>query len=104
MNMSDYQKHAVSTLALAKQDSNALPHRVFGLVGEAGQIAHVAKKIIRDKHGVTSNDDIAEITKRLGDVLYYVAGVADYYDLDLEAIARQNTAQSAEFKKNRSKT
>ena len=53
---------------------------------------------------VVIDADIAEITKRLGDVLYYVAGVADYYNLDLDAIARQNMAQSTEFKKNRNTT
>ena len=61
-------------------------------------MADSIKKIIRDKNGVASSEDIAEIEKRLGDVLYYVAALADYFDLSLSDIAQQNVQRSQAFK------
>lgn len=104
MDISHFQKHAVSTLAITQKDLSALSHRGFGLAGEAGHVAHIIKKIIRDQEGVATDQDVAEVKKRLGDVLYYVAALADYYDLDLNEIVEQNMAQSTQFKEKRSKS
>ena len=100
--MNDFQQHAVSTLAITNKSSEALAHRGFGLTGEAGRVAEILKKIIRDKDGKPDADDIAQIKKRLGDVVYYAATLAEYFDLDLDEIAKQNIEQSTAFKKNRS--
>lgn len=104
MNITEFQKHAVSTIAIKQRDLSALSHRGFGLVGEAGHVIHIIKKTIRDHEGTATEQDIAEMKKRLGDVLYYVAALADYYDLDLNEIAEQNMAQSTQFKEKRSKS
>lgn len=101
MDITDFQKHAVSTLAIKQKGLPALSHRGFGLIGEAGHVVHIIKKTIRDREGVATDQDIAEIKKRLGDVLYYAAVIADYYDLDLGEIAEQNMAQSTAFKQKR---
>ena len=79
-----------------------LAHRTLGLTGEAGVLANQLKKVIRDKQGVPDPSDIASAKKRLGDVLYYAAVLADYFDLTLSEVAQQNIAQSAEFKARRS--
>jgi len=101
MNINDYQKQALDTVAITEKNSNALAHRGFGLTGEAGRVAEILKKIIRDKNGEPDTQDIEQIKKRLGDVLYYTAALADFFNLELKEIAEQNIAQSNEFKKNR---
>ncbi len=41
------------------------------------------------------------LKKRLGDVMYYVAVLGDYFDLKLSDVAKQNMGQSSKFKKSR---
>lgn len=101
MNMNDFQHHAVSTLVITNKSNEALAHRGFGLTGEAGRVTEILKKIIRDKDGKPDADDIAQIKKRLGDVMYYAATLAEYFDLDLDEIAVQNVEQSTAFKQSR---
>ena len=64
--------------------------KVLGLVGEAGETADKIKKILRDKDGVVSSDDQDLIVKELGDVLWYVAGIARYLDVPLSEVASLN--------------
>ena len=63
---------------------------VLGLVGEAGEVAEKFKKIIRDKHGVMTPDDKSLIVKELGDVLWYIATIADSIGATLEEVAQTN--------------
>ncbi len=101
MDMNDFQKHAVGTVAVTPKGIPALSHRGFGLTAEAGLVAQIIKKIIRDKEGVETPEDIELIKKRLGDVLYYTAVLADYFELSLSDVAEQNMHQSSEFKASR---
>jgi NTP pyrophosphatase (non-canonical NTP hydrolase) len=101
MEMDDYQKKALESIAIAQKSIAALAHRSLGLSGEAGIIANHLKKVIRDKDGKLSNADLVELQKRLGDALYYIAALADYCDLSLSLIAKQNLGQSSRFKKDR---
>jgi NTP pyrophosphatase (non-canonical NTP hydrolase) len=101
MDMNEFQKQALNTVAITDKNINALSHRGFGLTGEAGRVAEILKKIIRDKNGNPDLQDIQDIKKRLGDVMYYTATLADFFNLELNEIAQQNIAQSNEFKKNR---
>ncbi len=102
MNIDDFQKQALDSIAIRDKNLNALAHRGFGLTGEAGRVAEIIKKVIRDKNGTADSEDIAQLQKRLGDTLYYIAVLAEYYDLQLSDIAKQNLKQSAEFKNSRS--
>lgn len=101
MDMNDFQRKALWSVALTQKSVAALAHRGFGLTGEAGHVVEILKKIIRDKNVNPDQQDIEQIKKRLGDVLYYTAVLADFFDLKLEEIAEQNIVQSSEFKKNR---
>jgi NTP pyrophosphatase (non-canonical NTP hydrolase) len=63
----------------------------LGLCGEAGEFAEVVKKVT--EHGVTEikgKDALAAMSEELGDVLYYVAAIANYLNLDLLQIAVNN--------------
>jgi NTP pyrophosphatase (non-canonical NTP hydrolase) len=101
MDINDFQKQALDSVAITDKNIQALSHRGFGLTGEAGRVAEILKKIIRDKDGKADPQDIQDIRKRLGDVMYYAATLADFFDLELKEIAEQNIEQSKEFKRNR---
>lgn len=101
MNIDDFQEHALTSVAITNKDIVALAHRTLGLNGEAGILSNQIKKIIRDKNGKADEQDLKVIQKRLGDVLYYTAVLAEYFDLKLSEVAEFNMVQSAQFKENR---
>ena len=61
---------------------------LLGLVGEVGALLSEYKKLLRDGEIHRSFRD--EVAEELGDVLWYVANVADKFELDLEEIAEAN--------------
>ncbi len=103
MDIDDFQKQALTSIAITQKGIPALAHRTLGLSGEAGILANQLKKVIRDKDGLPYKEDVEEVKKRLGDVLYYAAALADYFDLSLSEIAEANLERSATFKESRSK-
>ena len=98
MDMNDYQQAALRTAA-PKEKYNELFHLLLGLVGETGEIAEKAKKIVRDKDSDFSQWDIEDLKKELGDTLWYVAVIADYFDVPLEDVAQLNIAKLADRQK-----
>lgn len=98
MNLNDYQKKALQT-AHPKTKNNEFFHLVLGLVGESGEIAEKVKKLVRDKDSDLSNFDIDDLKKELGDILWYVAVLADYFDVQLEEIAVKNVEKLESRKK-----
>ena len=101
MDIDEFQKHALKSVAITNKDIAALAHRTLGLNGEAGILSNQIKKIIRDKGGKADEQDLEVIRKRLGDVLYYTAVLAEYFELSLSDVAKNNMSQSAKFKEER---
>jgi len=60
--------------------------RVMGVAGEAGEVADYLKKVLCHGHRL----DKERLAKELGDVLWYVASVAEDHGLHLSEIARFN--------------
>ena len=91
--MNEYQEK-IKGYDLFKATGNyntiAFVEKVLGLVGEAGETADKIKKVLRDKDGIIDEHDKLEITKELGDVLWYVASIARYLNVSLEEVARLN--------------
>lgn len=85
MTLEEYQLKALKT-AVFKDPL----YPVLGLAGEAGEVADKYKKILRDKDGKMEPEDKTEIAFELGDVLWYVAILADELGYDLEDIADMN--------------
>jgi NTP pyrophosphatase (non-canonical NTP hydrolase) len=89
MELNDYQK-AAKTTAVYTSSEQQLVCTVLGLNGEAGEVAEKIKKVIRDKNSVIGDEDRKEIQKELGDVLWYLAVLADTLGLDLDSVATLN--------------
>lgn len=100
MDFDEYQKIAIQSIAITNKDAMALAHRSFGLFGKSGIIGNDIKKIIRDKNGEFSEEDIAILKENLGDVLFYLSALAEYTGLELSDIAKDNLKKSAKFKDN----
>ena len=61
---------------------------VLGIAGEAGEIADLYKKAMFHKPGV--DIDKEEAIDELGDLLFYVALLAEVYGLSLQELAQRN--------------
>jgi len=65
---------------------NPLNYYFLGLAEEAGEVAGLRKRFLRDE----GNIDYDKITKELGDVLWYLAMIARKYNIPLDLIASKN--------------
>jgi len=86
MKLNDYQIQANETAIYPA----GLNYPILGLAGEAGELCNKYKKIIRDKGGEVDVNDLDQLAKELGDVLWYVAQIASELGTDLETVARVN--------------
>lgn len=94
MQMNEYQLLALKTAA-QRTKHNELFHLVLGLSGEAGEIAEKFKKWVRDQDSDEKLFDAEDLKKELGDVLWYVAVLADYFNLELDNVASANIQKLA---------
>lgn len=96
MQMNEYQTQATAT-AIYPGRGSALGLAYVGLgLGEAGEVQGKIKKILRDNGGEVTQEARLAIAKELGDVLWYVAMVAEELDFGLQHIARLNLAKLAD--------
>lgn len=103
MNVDEYQQKALESVAIKEKNLAALAHRSLGLTGEAGELANILKKIVRDKNGVADEADLAKIKEKLGDTLYYVAVLSEYFGINLSDVAEGNLEKSRKFRESREK-
>lgn len=88
-----YQDETARTAIYAEAGDGsamALVYTALGLSGEAGEIANKVKKILRDSNGVVTNQVREDLAKELGDVLWYLARLADEAGYGLHDIAQRN--------------
>jgi len=82
MDFNKYQREAMSfRLPSANHD-----YALLGLSGEVGELHSAVAKAIRDG----KNLDMINVGKELGDILWFVAALADDYGFDLNYIAQKN--------------
>jgi len=105
MNFNDYQDKTEDTaqypdFAIVQQqyehshDFQFFPVYTFlypalGLSGETGEVLEIIKKIVRDRRIVTE-EDRKKIEGELGDVLWYIAQLAERFNLRLDDVAKNN--------------
>lgn len=82
--LNDYQEKAATFIVPTSNPGE----RVFGLLSEAGEVAGVFQKMTRGDYDAP--EAMARLHKELGDVLWYVAGVAADNNWTLEDIANTN--------------
>jgi len=80
----EYQKFARTT-AIYPPDAGII-YPALGLASEAGEVCGKVKKYIRDG----GEFPVADLTKELGDVLWYVAVLAAEFKIPLSEVARVN--------------
>lgn len=89
MKLNEYQEKAQATAVYPAMGMN-YSYPALGLVGEAGEVAEKIKKVIRDQDGVLTDENKTEIAKELGDVLWYIAIMANEMGVTLQEVAEQN--------------
>ncbi|MTV81342.1 nucleoside triphosphate pyrophosphohydrolase family protein [Secundilactobacillus folii] len=83
MEFNDYQKAANRTLFGSEQ---VLTNCALGLSSETGQVVDLVKNYTF--HG--QNLDKDELTKEMGDVLWYLSQVAQWADISFDDVAKSN--------------
>lgn len=86
MTFDEYQKEAIRTANMNLPDEMKLATFALGLGGEAGEVQDMLKKHLGHGHPL----DKTKLAKELGDVLWYIAALADANGLHIEGIAAQN--------------
>lgn len=89
MELNEYQTAALTTRQRPVKTVERDPIvSLLGLAGEAGQLLSEYKKYLRDGDAYKLFGE--RVREELGDMLWYIASVADEFDLSLEAVAASN--------------
>lgn len=89
MTLNEYQKKALSTAIFKPEDKYVYP--ALKLAGESGEVAEKVGKVIRDFGANFSDTRIRnDLAKELGDVLWYIAAMADSLGFSLDQIGEMN--------------
>lgn len=59
-------------------------------LGEVGEVQGKIKKIIRDAGGEITDETRKEISKEIGDVMWYIMAVCEEFGLRMEDVAQEN--------------
>lgn len=98
MTAEEYQKQALTT---AIPHADALMDKsiwVMGIAGEAGGVVEKWKKIVAYKDGVITPQDKKELVKEMGDVIWYVAVLANSLGASFEEVLQMNLDKLADRK------
>lgn len=94
MNLNEYQESAKKTAFYPER--NKLVYPVLGLSGEAGEVANVVQKLMRDKGMELEDEDRKRVASELGDCLWFMAAIASDIGYDLELVAKMNLDKLAD--------
>jgi NTP pyrophosphatase (non-canonical NTP hydrolase) len=87
--MDEYQRLALRTAGHTEDREKVLTYTALGLSGESGEVAEMIKKAFYHGHAL----DHGDLSKELGDVLWYLAVMASGLGLSLGSIAAENIAK-----------
>lgn len=86
----DLYQYSADETAIYPNKGDNLYYPALGLAGEAGEVCEKVKKIYRDQKGHMTEENAREISKELGDVLWYVSALACEINISLSVIAEEN--------------
>ena len=89
--LTEFREHTRNTSIYDSND--AYEYTIMGLCSEAGEVAGKFKKFIRD--GTSWEDLTKDMTKELGDVLWYVDRIADEFNISVADILSANIEKLA---------
>lgn len=84
-NLSDYQKLCKKTAKQFHDKTKEISNWGLGIVGEAGDVAGCIKKTFF--HG---NNQKAGIRENLGDTMWYIAMICNYFGWDMQEVLEEN--------------
>lgn len=99
MDFKEYQEAAVGTAIypavkiVGQEEELRYVYPALGLCGEAGEVAEKVKKLLRDAKGELTQESKMAVAKELGDVLWYVAALAQEIGVSMEEVAVANIAK-----------
>jgi hypothetical protein len=88
LTLNEYQSEAGRHNELGQDDQNSLNAALFGLASETGSLLDMQKKILTEDPGEEVSS--SGVLQELGDLLWYVARVADANGFKLAKVARCN--------------
>jgi len=88
MNLKEYQKQAKKTVGT--QGKEGILNWGLGVAGEAGDLAGCIKKTYFHK-----NDQKEGIRENIGDVMWYLVAICDFYNWDLGEVLNENITKLA---------
>lgn len=87
-NIDEYQQKIEQFVIYPRE--HAYNYLALGLASEAGEVAGVVKKVIRDNDGWFSDEAKLALLKELGDVIWYVSTLASEIGVDMSEILAEN--------------
>jgi NTP pyrophosphatase (non-canonical NTP hydrolase) len=89
MSLNEYQHRAGLTAVYPGKDlKGGIEYTLFGMLGEAGEIANKYKKILRKEESPYAHQK--DLMDELGDVLWYAAAFAKELGYTFEEVAQHN--------------
>jgi NTP pyrophosphatase (non-canonical NTP hydrolase) len=105
MTLDDYQRKSrefahYPRVCAGKPRVGNLVYPALALAGEAGEVANLVKKLVRQSNSlapvtVVDDEDRAKLGEELGDVLWYVSALATELGFTLEEVAKANLTKLA---------
>lgn len=86
MNFDEYQKAANRTLMGKEQ---VLTNCALGLTGESGEVADLVRKYTFQSSKLNKQ----QLTKEMGDVLWYLSQIAEWADISFDQVASENISR-----------
>lgn len=89
MDFDDYQKKSTHSIVLPELIYD-LKYLGLALAGETGEVAEKIKKLFRDAGGKLDESKKTDLIKEMGDILWYLARMADSLKIPLSQVAEMN--------------
>jgi len=99
MDFDEYQLQAQESVIRHKDPLIDKTIWAMGIAGEAGEIIEKWKKLVAYKDAKITDEVREDMSKEIGDVLWYLAAFSQSLDLSLQAVAEANLEKVLSRKK-----